>query len=289
MLCGDININPGPSKVKYPFQVCDKAVKRKTRASACDNCSKWYHVDCLRMNSNVHEAQTNTSLEWICCHFGFPNLSSSLFAETFAEFSNSYSILSSNSPDFNKDDEHNVAPKFASTPKANQLKEVKRKGPCTTKNPKSISSKGDPKNSKHVKILVTNFQGILSKKENLVNLIDSTDPHIVIASETCLNSSIKNSDIFQSNVYEVSCKDRPDGHGGVLIAAKKNLNSQELSVKLTGEKVWVKISRKRKIPILIGSPYRPPKSDLEYIQQMRQGAESMITRNRNAILWTGVT
>ena len=287
MLCGDININPGPRNVKYPCQVCDKAVKWKTRALACDNCSKWYHVDCLRMNSNVYEALANTSLEWICYHCGFPNFSSSLFAETFAESSNSYSILSSDSSDFNKDDEHNVAPKFASTPKAKQHKEIKRKGPCTAENPKSISSKGDTKNSKHVKILVTNFQGILSKKENLINLIDSTDPDIVIASETWLNSSIKNSEIFQPYVYEVSRKDRPDGYGGVLIAAKKSLNSQELSVKLTGEQIWVKISRKRKSPILIGSLYRPPKSDLEYIQQMRQGAESMITRNKNAILWIG--
>lgn len=287
MLCGDININPGPRNVKYPCQVCEKAVKWKERALACDNCLKWYHVDCLRMDSKVYEALANTSLEWICCHCGFPNFSSSLFAETSVESTNSYGMLSSNASDFNKDDDHDVAPKFTSTPRAIQHKNVKRKGPCTSENHKSIRSKGDTKSAKNVRILVTNLQGILSKNENLVNLIDSTDPDIVIASETWLNSSVKNSEIFQPDIYEVSRKDRPDGYGGVLIAAKKNLNSQEISVKLAGEQVWVKISRKRKSPILIGSLYRPPKSDLEYIQQIRQGAESIIKRNKNAILWIG--
>lgn len=54
-----------------------------------------------------------------------------------------------------------------------------------------------------------------------------------------------------------------------------------------GEQVWVKILRKRKSPIIIGSLYRPPKSDLDYIQKTRRSAERIINKNKNAIFWIG--
>lgn len=82
MLCGDININPSPRNVKYPCQVCVKAAKWK-EALACDNCSRWYHVDCLRMDRNAYEALANTSLDKICCHCGFSNFFSSFFCNNF--------------------------------------------------------------------------------------------------------------------------------------------------------------------------------------------------------------
>lgn len=127
------------------------------RALACNNCLKWYHVDCLRMNTNVYKAFVNTLLEWICCHCGFPNFSSSLFAETFAESFNSYGTLSSNNLHFTKDDEHDVVPKFASTPKVNQLNNDKWKGPYTSKYPSSIKRKRDTKFAKTYQNLCHQF------------------------------------------------------------------------------------------------------------------------------------
>eukprot|EP00795_Rhopilema_esculentum_P017669 gene17669-9320_t len=57
MLCDDVDMNPGPRKLRYPFQVCEKAVKWGQRAIACENCSGWFHPDCLKMGSKVYEAQ----------------------------------------------------------------------------------------------------------------------------------------------------------------------------------------------------------------------------------------
>ena len=44
LLCGDIHLNPGP--VKYPFQVCGKAVKSNQDGIECSNCEKWNHRTC---------------------------------------------------------------------------------------------------------------------------------------------------------------------------------------------------------------------------------------------------
>ena len=94
LISGDVNTNPGPTSVKYPCQICDKAVKRGQRGIACDGCDKWHHVDCMLMSTGVYEALANTSLEWICCACGMPNFASSLFLDTMSLSSNSYELLS---------------------------------------------------------------------------------------------------------------------------------------------------------------------------------------------------
>jgi hypothetical protein len=52
-------------------------------------------------------------------------------------------------------------------------------------------------------------------------MIDSSDPSIIICTETWLNNSVYSSEIFPPN-YEVIRKDRQDGNGGVLIAVRKD-------------------------------------------------------------------
>ena len=103
--------------------------------------------------------------------------------------------------------------------------------------------KGLLRTQKNIKVCVTNLQGILSRKQSLAHLIGSVDLDIVLASETWLIAAIKNSEIFQPDIYELSHKDRTDV--GVLIAAKKNLSIQDVSVNLAGEQILVKISRKQ--------------------------------------------
>ena len=121
----------------------------------------------------------------------------------------------------------------------------------------------------------------------MANLIDSADPDIIIGTETWLNCNVKNSEIFRPEQYEVERNDRPDGYGGVLIAAKKVLASHKISIKAAGEEIWVKITRRNKSPFIIGALYRPPKSDLAYMQNLCKSAETLIKDNKNAIFWIG--
>ncbi|XP_071476520.1 uncharacterized protein [Diadema antillarum] len=74
----------------------------------------------------------------------------------------------------------------------------------------------------NMKILNVNFQSLKNKKEELAVLIESTEPSIIIGTETWLNSSVYTSEIFPPN-YNVVRKDRQDGYGGVLIAVRRDL------------------------------------------------------------------
>ena len=88
----DIEPNPGP--VKYPCQICKKAVKWTTPSVCCDSCELWYHKDCMFMNTAVYEGLRNVS--WYCCACGLPNFSTSLFDTICLDDSNSFSPLSDN-------------------------------------------------------------------------------------------------------------------------------------------------------------------------------------------------
>ena len=195
LLSGDIESNPGPRQVKFPCGVCEKAVKWKQRAIACENCSKWYHVECMQMSTNTYEVLANTSLEWICCQCGLANFSSSIFSETISKFANFYDILSPNVPS----PKIHELPMLESTPKS----EKPSNNPLVTKVKGHRNKSGKKKlksNQKEYQNLVTNFQNIVNKKEALLTMIDSSDPDIIVGTETWLNSSIINNEIFPPNI-----------------------------------------------------------------------------------------
>lgn len=75
----DIETNPGPRTPKYPCQVCARAVTWKDRGVACDDCSKWYHVECLHLSTYMYNALASSSISWQCTACGMPNFSTSLF------------------------------------------------------------------------------------------------------------------------------------------------------------------------------------------------------------------
>ena len=91
---GDLEVNPGPYKPKYPCEVCSKAVKWGQQALKCDDCEGWIHRDCIGMNSETYQALANNSASWICCNCGLPNFSSSLFLTSLSDLdiSNPFSI-----------------------------------------------------------------------------------------------------------------------------------------------------------------------------------------------------
>jgi hypothetical protein len=55
-------------------------------------------------------------------------------------------------------------------------------------------------------ILAMNFHSVKNKKEELCNLIDSSNPRMIIGTETWLRKDISNSEIF-SDSYTVYRKD----------------------------------------------------------------------------------
>ena len=87
-------MNPGPRQVKFPCQICNRAVKWKQEALACDNCDGWYHVECMKMPSAVYKALQNQMPAECACTCGLPNYSTLLFEQCSFDTSNSFSSLS---------------------------------------------------------------------------------------------------------------------------------------------------------------------------------------------------
>ncbi|XP_063951801.1 uncharacterized protein LOC135153256 [Lytechinus pictus] len=151
---------------------------------------------------------------------------------------------------------------------------------------KTLRKRGQVKHK--MKILNINFQSIKNKKEELGTLIDSTDPDIILGSETWLNSSICSSELFPPG-YDVIRKDRLDGYGGVCIAIKNNLVFERLTYRLDREieAVFIKLHIDRHQSLVICAMYRPPSSSIAYMNDLCEVIEDINAENRNTVLWLG--
>ena len=130
-----------------------------------------------------------------------------------------------------------------------------------------------------------NYQSIRSKKAEILNLLLSSNLDIVLGTETWLRPDMYTAEIFPPN-FSVFRKDRPDGHGGVLVATKTNSIAHEVSHNTAAEAVYVKIKTQgQSRPLVVGAIYRTPSDNsLEHIQEI---TTSLNTLDTNDIIWVG--
>ena len=86
LVCGDIQVNPGPRKMKlspkYPCSEFKKAVRNNQDTILCTNCNTWSHAKCLLMSHTIFQYYLSTPhIEWTCTSCALPPLSDSFFAE----------------------------------------------------------------------------------------------------------------------------------------------------------------------------------------------------------------
>ena len=53
---GDIQIQPGPTYIKYPCGICSKNVNWNAKALQCDGCDIWYHTKCSNVPPHIYKA-----------------------------------------------------------------------------------------------------------------------------------------------------------------------------------------------------------------------------------------
>ena len=137
-----------------------------------------------------------------------------------------------------------------------------------------------------MRVLTINFQSLKNKKEELNTLIETAKPDVIIGTETWLNSTIYSSEFFPS-YFDVIRKDRLDGYGGVLMAIRKDLEHYPILKPEHVEQVFPKIHFGQNNDLLIGAFYRPPNSDLQYVNDMCSSIESTCHEQRNTVTWIG--
>ena len=64
LLAGDVEVNPGPSKWKFPCGVCSALVRSNQRGVQCDVCTFWLHARCIGIsNEEYAELQNSDDLK----------------------------------------------------------------------------------------------------------------------------------------------------------------------------------------------------------------------------------
>ena len=226
---GDLETNPGPRPLKYPCQICHLACKWGQCSVRCDSCDLWYHKDCMLMGTGVFEYLNTTEASWICCRCSIPNFNSSLFSHHDFTDSNPFSPLdNSGGNDFS-----DVLPLATSSPKhaKDSAKRTNTSGPrqrARRSTQRSTSSSctftnRNTTNNKILKVVVVNCQSVKNKSKEFGNMIHSTNPDVILATESWLNSSILDGE-FLPDSYNIIRKDRTGkGGGGVFIAYRNDI------------------------------------------------------------------
>ncbi|CAC5422988.1 unnamed protein product [Mytilus coruscus] len=198
----DIDLNPGPETTIFPCGTCDEPVTWAEKGIMCDTCNQWYHVSCQSMSSRTYNILAEDSaIAWDCLICDCPNYSSVCF-DLVLSTSNSFSILSDTSLKSPLPSDC-IKPIHASTPE--------RKNQSYRPKPKNIP----------IKMLTVNFQSIKSKQGQVKNLVESTQPDIVLGTETWIDPTITDIQIFPPN-YHIYRNDRNLKGGRVLIAIKND-------------------------------------------------------------------
>jgi hypothetical protein len=224
----DVQLNPGPplnDSTVYPCGTCDQPVTWDHRAVVCDTCDQWYHLNCQDVHSRTYSIlNEDSAIRWDCLICNNPNYSTLCFDLHSLSTSNPFELLSLSSTSLQ-------------SPKT-QLKPLHSSTPERSANPKKKPPKKLP-----LRILNVNCQSIKKKQDRIENLIESTKPDIIIATETWLDPSITDNQVFPDN-FKLWRNDRKTGTGGgVLIAVKDSILSTDIPELQTDcELVWAKVN-----------------------------------------------
>ncbi len=269
ILSGDIQQNPGPHN-RYPCGVCSKEVKNN--GIQCDSCDKWYHAKCCSVSKNMFNILANSSCVWICCNCGLPNFSSSLFTETGPLMStyNSFELLA------NVEESRNSS--------------FVPEEPLCASSPKNRQSRNNAQKLGTLKVLSANFNSIECHKTEFWNLLDRTNPDIIIGVETKLDSSITNSEIFPSQyTANVFREDRNRHGGGVLVAFKNDyIGTKESSMKTDCEIVWAKMEVAGCRTLHVCSYYKPSEGDEHSVQQFEESLQKLRQNSNSFVIIGGI-
>ena len=88
----------------------------------------------------------------------------------------------------------------------------------------------------HLSLLVSNFRSVKNKQAELQAFLATHNLHIIIGTESHLEDSISNSEIFPSH-YQVYRKDRNIQSGGVSVLVDNNIPSNQVTIDLPCEAV----------------------------------------------------
>ncbi|XP_049274344.1 uncharacterized protein LOC125759517 [Rhipicephalus sanguineus] len=116
-------------------------------------------------------------------------------------------------------------------------------------------------------VLLVNCRSIKNKRDDFASLVETVQPHVVLGTESWLDNSIANIEVFPPG-FTVFRKDRHRHGGGVFILISNGLPSEELHFETDTESVWCRVHFPKGHKLVFGSFYRPPDSNEIPIQNL---------------------
>ena len=101
-----------------------------------------------------------------------------------------------------------------------------------------------------------------------------------------LNESIHSSEIFPTN-YCVYRKGRSDRFECALVAVRSGIVCDRINEHITTEAVYISLTLENNKQLIIGAIYRPPSSDLVYMESICRDLEATVNSHKKSVLWLG--
>ena len=243
----------------YHCGTCDKSVTSFDRGVACEGCGQWFHADCQSIGDSYEQLDAS-DVVWKCLVCDCANYSLTAFdlhdvGNTTLSFNSSLPSLGTTSP----------KPLHSSTP-TRQARQNKQK-------------------NRPLRFLNVNARSCVKNLPGMLNLIETTKPDVIFATETRLDGNIADSEILPPNYKPWRCDRNREG-GGCFVAVADHLNSHivpELTV--TGcELVWAKIKLKGKKDLLVAAYYKPDDGDEDSLNRFSESIQRVSSLNAYVVI-----
>lgn len=111
-----------------------------------------------------------------------------------------------------------------------------------------------------------NCRSVINKIDEFAGLLDTVKADVVFGTESWLNPSISDHEVFPNN-YTAYRKDRPNHGGGVFLLVHSSLSSANLDIGNDAvESVWSTVTVSNNFSFVAGTFYRPPAANSSILQ-----------------------
>ena len=241
-------------------------------AILCAGCNVWSHASCLGLtNLTFKHSLDNLEKDWVCGLCSLP-FNTTLGADYLHQ--NSFEALNlSNLHEINIEANSPEYPNDVSNP------------------PETESTIVDVRqiNPSEAFIMHLNINSLQNKFEELKTLNQALQAHILVISETKINSSYPNSQ-FALSGYHMYRKDRVKGGGGIITYVSSSVPSRKLTLAksyktLEAIAIEVRIGRRYIVCLAV---YRPPKQSGKKTLQRNSYAQSVEQEINDLVMWASL-
>ena len=167
------------------------------------------------------------------------------------------------------------SPQMCSSPKSPNQDSTRTNSTSTGSESSRSKSKFELEKQSNFRTMIVNCQSLRGKIASFQTAIEYIKPDVILGSESWLDGTINNSEIFPTN-YNVIRKDRNLNGGGVFIATKDCYNVTEVPEGDTeGEIKWARIELEASQDMYVCSYYRPPNNNLDSFKQFGESLNKL--------------